>query len=349
MSDKEQAAPRRLKALFTGWVVAEGRSAASLRPCGRLPALAPCLRFGRQLLLTRAAGGAARQHGHCSDRYIATFGAAPAVLSSARLQIVRAFARPAPPSTAAARAYHAAASPLTWPLLPFMPWDVAGRLRGLLACSSGYVQITLLSALNMAGNQLPKLMGAFLMQCSSLCCVKLPATCLKGKQDDSGWGIVPTLLVHGVFCRTAADARPALLPSCHAAALFLAKVVRSSSFLARADASFDCYFDPPPRATPVPVGRLRAAARTAASAARSAARFAWLALLFAPVLLSAPLVLRTGWRRAEWLALLTSTLEAAGPAFQKYAQWAATRRDLFAPDVCAALAKLQTQVRLGQS
>lgn len=39
--------------------------------------------------------------------------------------------------------------------------------------------------------------------------------------------------------------------------------------------------------------------------------------------------------------MLASTLEAAGPAFIKWGQWAATRRDLFPGDVCVALTRLQ--------
>lgn len=37
-------------------------------------------------------------------------------------------------------------------------------------------------------------------------------------------------------------------------------------------------------------------------------------------------------------------LEAAGPAFIKWGQWAATRHDMFPPDFCAALEQLHTQV-----
>lgn len=37
-------------------------------------------------------------------------------------------------------------------------------------------------------------------------------------------------------------------------------------------------------------------------------------------------------------------LEAAGPAFIKWGQWAATRHDLFPPDFCEVLEQLHTQV-----
>ena len=42
------------------------------------------------------------------------------------------------------------------------------------------------------------------------------------------------------------------------------------------------------------------------------------------------------------------TLEAAGPAFIKWGQWAATRHDLFPPDLCAELEHLHTQVAFAQ-
>ena len=42
------------------------------------------------------------------------------------------------------------------------------------------------------------------------------------------------------------------------------------------------------------------------------------------------------------------TLEAAGPAFIKWGQWAATRHDLFPPDLCAELEHLHTQVTSAQ-
>lgn len=37
------------------------------------------------------------------------------------------------------------------------------------------------------------------------------------------------------------------------------------------------------------------------------------------------------------------TLEVSGPAFIKWGQWAATRRDMFPPDLCKELSKLHTQ------
>ena len=37
------------------------------------------------------------------------------------------------------------------------------------------------------------------------------------------------------------------------------------------------------------------------------------------------------------------TLELAGPAFMKWGQWAATRADMFPPDMCRALESLQSR------
>ena len=36
-------------------------------------------------------------------------------------------------------------------------------------------------------------------------------------------------------------------------------------------------------------------------------------------------------------------MEVSGPAFIKWGQWAATRRDVFPPDLCKELSKLHTQ------
>ena len=60
-------------------------------------------------------------------------------------------------------------------------------------------------------------------------------------------------------------------------------------------------------------------------------------------MLSAPLALHWNLQRQAWCRLLASTLERAGPAFIKWGQWAATRRDLFPRDVCQALTRLQVR------
>lgn len=61
------------------------------------------------------------------------------------------------------------------------------------------------------------------------------------------------------------------------------------------------------------------------------------ALTLAVIFESAP-----GAGRESWLRLVKWTLERAGPAFIKWGQWASTRPDLFAKDLCDTLEQLQT-------
>lgn len=68
----------------------------------------------------------------------------------------------------------------------------------------------------------------------------------------------------------------------------------------------------------------------------------YLLLLFTPASLTAPFAVGLGLQRQHWLDLVVWTLERAGPAFIKWGQWAATRPDLFPPDLCSKLAQLQT-------
>jgi hypothetical protein len=67
-----------------------------------------------------------------------------------------------------------------------------------------------------------------------------------------------------------------------------------------------------------------------------------LIVLFTPLLLSAPLVFYCGISREAWMEQLRETMEYAGPAFIKWGQWAATRQDMFPPDMCRSLAQLQS-------
>jgi len=46
-----------------------------------------------------------------------------------------------------------------------------------------------------------------------------------------------------------------------------------------------------------------------------------------------------------WYNTLVHSMELAGPTFIKLAQWAATRVDIFPPQLCAALARLQSEVK----
>ncbi|GAX81695.1 hypothetical protein CEUSTIGMA_g9123.t1 [Chlamydomonas eustigma] len=72
-------------------------------------------------------------------------------------------------------------------------------------------------------------------------------------------------------------------------------------------------------------------------------RLTWLLFIFMPVFLSAPLALKWNLYRSEWMELLRKTLETAGAFFIKWGQWAATRHDIFPPDMCKELSLLQTQ------
>ncbi|WFD34508.1 hypothetical protein MCUN1_001349 [Malassezia cuniculi] len=86
-------------------------------------------------------------------------------------------------------------------------------------------------------------------------------------------------------------------------------------------------------------------------------RFIYLALLFSPVILLAPIVFfgkrRTYMRRGVkicgeragalwWFDLLVAQMERAGPTFVKLGQWAGSRHDLFPDELCARFSKLHS-------
>jgi aarF domain-containing kinase len=74
-----------------------------------------------------------------------------------------------------------------------------------------------------------------------------------------------------------------------------------------------------------------------------AKRFVELSFLFFPVVVLSPICFFMGdYWKDRWFILLKKTLEKAGPAFLKWGQWAATRPDLFSPDVCRTFQLLQT-------
>ncbi|KAK7362964.1 hypothetical protein VNO77_05089 [Canavalia gladiata] len=74
------------------------------------------------------------------------------------------------------------------------------------------------------------------------------------------------------------------------------------------------------------------------------ARAIYLAILFSPSILMAPLADYFGPEfRKIWLCVVHRTLEKAGPAFIKWGQWAATRPDLFPRDLCTKLAELHSK------
>ena len=72
------------------------------------------------------------------------------------------------------------------------------------------------------------------------------------------------------------------------------------------------------------------------------ARAWWLSVVFAPVYGTCGLAwLVPAFRRRVWYRLLTSCLGASGACFVKWAQWSATRSDLFPDALCAELGGLQ--------
>ncbi len=78
--------------------------------------------------------------------------------------------------------------------------------------------------------------------------------------------------------------------------------------------------------------------------ARTVARAVHLAVAFAPLALLAPILLRDGWTWGNqlWFGLLRRILEAQGPAFIKWGQWASTRYDVFPAAMCHELEALQS-------
>lgn len=87
-------------------------------------------------------------------------------------------------------------------------------------------------------------------------------------------------------------------------------------------------------------------------------RFIVLAILFAPVILTAPMLLvghevsytdeegrhidGVRWGAVMWYKLLVRQMERAGPTFVKLGQWAGSRRDLFPDELCNQLSKLHS-------
>jgi aarF domain-containing kinase len=108
-----------------------------------------------------------------------------------------------------------------------------------------------------------------------------------------------------------------------------------------------CYQKLPPKSHTLAegsltLGQLNALVSRLAEEITLVQRGVFLFFLFIPMLVTAPVLLLTDRHRENWLKLMIWTVEHAGPAFIKWGQWAATRPDLFAPDVCSALGELQT-------
>ena len=87
---------------------------------------------------------------------------------------------------------------------------------------------------------------------------------------------------------------------------------------------------------------VRRALRSLSDELALAARGLYLLALFAPAVLAAPVAFYLGVGREAWASLLVWTLERAGPAFIKWAQWMSSRPDLLPADVCGALERLQS-------
>ena len=88
-------------------------------------------------------------------------------------------------------------------------------------------------------------------------------------------------------------------------------------------------------------------------------RFLHLFVLFAPVIVTSPMLLvgkpstrrRPGkpvaheeesWGAVWWYAFLVKQMERAGPSFIKLGQWAASRADLFPASLCERMSKLHS-------
>ncbi|GBF59926.1 ABC1 family protein, partial [Trichophyton mentagrophytes] len=80
-------------------------------------------------------------------------------------------------------------------------------------------------------------------------------------------------------------------------------------------------------------------------------RFVHLVVLFIPVIASVPIIFlgrrvkdRDNHRRGAllWYALVVYTMERAGAAFIKLGQWAASRSDIFPPELCSMMSSLHS-------
>jgi len=124
-------------------------------------------------------------------------------------------------------------------------------------------------------------------------------------------------------------------------AITVAEIIRSDR--AAKARQFEFYVSAPSGSGTLRPAWWRDMAASLASTTMHMARLTWLMFLFAPVILSAPLALMWNLYRSEWMELLRRTLETAGAFFIKWGQWAATRHDIFPPDMCKELEMLHTQ------
>lgn len=98
----------------------------------------------------------------------------------------------------------------------------------------------------------------------------------------------------------------------------------------------------PKHSSALPIHILLTVLHTLAEELLTMMRAVYLTALFTPVFVTLPLANIAPEQRTRWLELVRWTLERAGPAFIKWGQWAATRPDLFPPDLCTALETLQS-------
>ncbi|KAL5333290.1 hypothetical protein BJX70DRAFT_392301 [Aspergillus crustosus] len=70
-------------------------------------------------------------------------------------------------------------------------------------------------------------------------------------------------------------------------------------------------------------------------------RFAHLVVIFLPVILTAPTMWLDG-NGTWWYRFLVRAMERAGPAFIKLGQWAASRTDIFPPEMCSTMSSLHS-------
>ncbi|KXZ44199.1 hypothetical protein GPECTOR_71g560 [Gonium pectorale] len=213
----------------------------------------------------------------------------------------RSFASSALPHSAAAAASEAAAAGR----LPASAAVALARSRmGLHAAHTySYLSGRLSSRLSLLESSLAPYRG----------CLSWPAlaglwraSCRAAVPAAGAWGLLGVRQLHLYLLaaiNVLADHLPVTL------ALTVAELARGSSS-ASADA-FQFYLEVPSSA-PGEAPWWAALPLQMASLLTSIGRSLWLLLLFAPVLLTAPIALQMQFKRAEWIELLRKTLEAAG-------------------------------------
>lgn len=71
-----------------------------------------------------------------------------------------------------------------------------------------------------------------------------------------------------------------------------------------------------------------------------------MAILLAPLIVTAPFAAAVPRAQKLWLDLLVGTIQVCGPVYVKLGQWASTRRDLFHPKLCDHLSRLQRRTNV---